>query len=156
MMAARLPDDVRLARLRESVRKASARRRVKLALDGNEQLLVWIPATVRRQLDGLALARNLSLSAVTTELLSVALTTTPRASTNADAFNQDLAAFKTAVVDHWVGGLRGYGPIATAVANAGYRNSNGNRYTREAVKKALIKAGLVESTALEKERDTTP
>jgi hypothetical protein len=59
-------------------------------------------------------------------------------------FNQDLAAFKAAVADYWNSGMKGYGPIATALKNAGYRNSNGNLYTRESVKKALVKAGLVE------------
>ena len=60
-------------------------------------------------------------------------------------FNQDLAAFKSAVVDYWNSGIRSYGQIATALKNAGYRNSNGNLYTRDAVKKSLIKSGLVES-----------
>ncbi len=55
--------------------------------------------------------------------------------------NQD--RFKAAVLEFWNAGTRGYGPIATALATAGYRNSNGNPYSREAVKRALIRAGLV-------------
>jgi hypothetical protein len=69
MMVARLPDEVRLSRLRESVRNASARRRVKLAMDGKTQLLCWIPATLRAQLDGLAAQRNQNLSDATAALL---------------------------------------------------------------------------------------
>jgi hypothetical protein len=69
MMAARLPDEVRLSRLRESVRNASARRRVKLTMDGKTQLLCWIPATLRAQLDGLAAQQNQNLSDATAALL---------------------------------------------------------------------------------------
>lgn len=58
-------------------------------------------------------------------------------------FNQDLAAFKAAVTDYWHSGLQGYGQIAAALTNAGYRNSGNNPYSREAVKRALKKAGLV-------------
>lgn len=59
-------------------------------------------------------------------------------------FNRDLGEFKTAVVEFWNSGIMGYGPIAAALAAGGYRNSNGNLYTREAVKRTLVKAGLVE------------
>ncbi|NJM11489.1 MAG: hypothetical protein HC889_06055 [Synechococcaceae cyanobacterium SM1_2_3] len=58
-------------------------------------------------------------------------------------FNQDLAAFKSAVVTYWQGGMTGYGPIATALNNSGYRTSNNTPYTRDAIKKVLQKAGLV-------------
>ena len=59
-------------------------------------------------------------------------------------FNQDLAAFKSAVVNYWQGGIRVYGQIATALNNSGYRTSNGTPYTRDAIKKVLQRAGLVE------------
>jgi len=72
-MAARLPDEVRVARLRESVRKASARRRVKLSMDGKVQTLVWLPGPIRQQLDEMANQNQQSLSEVTTTLLSAAL-----------------------------------------------------------------------------------
>lgn len=62
---------------------------------------------------------------------------------NASTFNQDLGAFKTAVADCWNAGVRGYGAIATALNNAGYRNGNGNPYPRSHVKSVLVKAGLV-------------
>ena len=55
--------------------------------------------------------------------------------------NQD--RFKAAVLEFWNAGTRGYGPIATALATAGYRNSNGNFYSREMVKRTLVRAGLV-------------
>lgn len=71
-MAARLPDEIRLSRLRESVRKASARRRVKLSMDGKVQTLVWLPGPIRQQLDALTNQQQ-SLSAVTTALLTAAL-----------------------------------------------------------------------------------
>ena len=58
-------------------------------------------------------------------------------------FNQDLAAFKAAVTDYWHSGLQGYGQIAAALTNAGYRNSSNNPYSREMVKRTLVKAGLV-------------
>ena len=58
-------------------------------------------------------------------------------------FNQDLGAFKAAVVDYWQGGTTVYGQIATALNNAGYRTSNNTPYTRDAIKKVLQKAGLV-------------
>lgn len=58
-------------------------------------------------------------------------------------FNQDLSAFKSAVVDCWDRGMRGYEAIAAELKKAGFRNSNGNAYTREAVKRTLIKAGKV-------------
>ena len=58
-------------------------------------------------------------------------------------FNQDLAAFKRAVVNYWQGGITVYGQIATALNNAGFRNSNNNPYPRDAIKKVLQKAGLV-------------
>ena len=58
-------------------------------------------------------------------------------------FNQDLGAFKAAVVDYWQGGITVYGQIATALNNSGYRTSNGTPYTRDAIKKVLQKAGLV-------------
>lgn len=58
-------------------------------------------------------------------------------------FNQDLAAFKSAVVTYWHSGLQGYGQIAAALTNAGYRNSSNKPYSREAVKRTLVKAGLV-------------
>lgn len=58
-------------------------------------------------------------------------------------FNQDLGAFKSAVVTYWQGGMTVYGQIATALNNAGYRTSNSTPYTRDAIKKVLQKAGLV-------------
>ena len=72
-MAARLPDEIRLSRLRESVRKASARRRVKLSMDGKVQTLVWLPGNIRQQLDEMTNHNQRSLSEVTTALLSAAL-----------------------------------------------------------------------------------
>ena len=72
-MAARLPDEVRVARLRESVRKASARRRVKLSADGKVQTLIWLPGNIRQQLDAMTNQNQQSLSAVTTALLESAL-----------------------------------------------------------------------------------
>ena len=72
-MAARLPDEVRVARLRESVRKASARRRVKLSADGKVQTLIWLPGNIRQQLDAMTNQNQQSLSEVTTALLESAL-----------------------------------------------------------------------------------
>ena len=59
------------------------------------------------------------------------------------ASNPDQDRFKAAVLQFWKDGLRGYGPIANALTAAGYRNSNGNPYGREMVKRTLVKAGLV-------------
>lgn len=57
--------------------------------------------------------------------------------------NQDIAAFKLAVVDCWDRGVQSYGAIAAELTMAGFRNSNGNAYTREAVKRTLKQAGKV-------------
>lgn len=51
------------------------RRRERLALAGNVQLLTWIPATLRRELDRVAAARGEPLSETTTALLTAALKT---------------------------------------------------------------------------------
>jgi hypothetical protein len=42
--------------------------------------------------------------------------------------------------------MKVYGKIATALTNAGYRNGNGSPYSREMVKRILIKSGLVAET----------
>ena len=72
-MGKRIADSERIERIREWARQSSARRRVKLSMDGKMQLLCWIPATLRAQLDATAAQRNQNLSEVTTALLSAAL-----------------------------------------------------------------------------------
>ena len=88
-MAAKLSNDELAERVRNRVKRNCAKYRERLARSGRTQTLVWLPDTIRAQLDGLVEARNLSLSAVTTELLSVALTTTPNqtTTTNRNASN---------------------------------------------------------------------
>jgi hypothetical protein len=42
--------------------------------------------------------------------------------------------------------MKGYGPIATELTSRGFRNGNGNSYSRSHVKAVLVKAGLVVET----------
>lgn len=81
MMATRVSDSELAARIRQQNRTNSQRRRVKLAASGKVQLLTWIPATLRNELDRVAAARGEHLSDTTTVLLSLGLkqtaTTTP-------------------------------------------------------------------------------
>lgn len=93
------------------------------------------------------------LAELAEKLAGLTALATPRTAETVDAmpadtggFNQDLAAFKLAVVKFWNAGITGYGAIATALEAGGYRNSNGNLYTRETVKRTLIRAGLVAET----------
>ena len=87
-MAAKLSNDELAERVRNRVKRNCAKYRERLARSGRTQTLVWLPDTIRAQLDGLVEARNLSLSAVTTELLSAALnTTTNQTTTNRNASN---------------------------------------------------------------------
>ena len=72
-MGKRIADSERIERVRAYARQSSARRRVKLESAGKRQLLCWIPATLRAQLDATAAQRNQNLSEVTTALLSAAL-----------------------------------------------------------------------------------
>lgn len=78
-----------------------------------------------------------------TALESRPLTTEPKNGLSKGATDPNQDRFKAAVLKFWDEGLRGYGPIATALATAGYRNSNGNPYSREMVKRTLTRAGLV-------------
>ena len=78
-----------------------------------------------------------------TALESRPLTTEPKNGLSKGATDPNQDRFKAAVLKFWDEGLRGYGTIATAVNNAGYRNSNGNFHGREMVKRTLIRAGLV-------------
>ena len=76
--------DAELAnRVRARTKRASAKYRERKTLSGRTQTLVWLPDTIRAQLDTLVEERNESLSAVTTALLSSALAT-PRLSTRVD------------------------------------------------------------------------
>lgn len=72
-MAARIDDLERVRRIREYNRQASARRRVKLAMDGRAQLLCWIPEAVRQRLDRVAAAQSQPLNDIVSELLLAAL-----------------------------------------------------------------------------------
>jgi hypothetical protein len=81
MAQRRLTDSELAARLRQRNRQASERRRERLVAGGKVQLLAWIPATLRSELDRVAAARGEPLSDTTTVLLSLGLkqtaTTTP-------------------------------------------------------------------------------
>lgn len=167
-------DDAELGRrVRARNRDANAAMRERLANSGKRQTNVWLSAALRERLDALAMDQGAPLSEIAEQVLSAGLTalaapslpvntlapvqpapslplfepvTTENAPADASAFNQDLAAFKTAVIDAWNGGMKGYGPIATTLNNAGFRNGNGNSYSRSHVKAVLVKAGLVVET----------
>lgn len=76
MRTAKLSDSELAARLRQRNRVNSERRRIRLAAGGKVQLLAWIPATLRSELDRVAAARGEHLSDTTTALLSLALNAT--------------------------------------------------------------------------------
>jgi len=80
-MAAKLSNDELATRVRARTQRNSAKYRERLARSGRTQTLVWLPDTIRTQLDSLVEERNESLSAVTTELLTAALTPTPNQTT---------------------------------------------------------------------------
>lgn len=73
-MAAKLSNDELAERVRNRVKRNCAKYRERLNKSGRTQTLVWLPDTIRAQLDSLVEQRNESLSAVTTDLLSAALT----------------------------------------------------------------------------------
>ena len=56
---------------------------------------------------------------------------------------RDIEAFKNAAVTTYLLGVTGFEAIARKLTTEGYRNLNGNPYTRDAVRKHLIKVGLV-------------
>ena len=157
----RLSNDQLAEKMRAANRRRSERQRAKRVEAGRAALTVWIPANLQKQIVELATAESATTSEIATRLLQTALEpatlvvdarsepepANPVAEpADTGEFNQDLAAFKSAVVDYWNSGMRVYGQIATALKNAGYRNSNGNLYTRDSVKKSLIKSGLVAET----------
>ncbi len=87
-MATKLSDAELAERVRARTQRNSTIYRQRKSESGKTQTLVWLPDTIRTQLDGISAARNLSLSAVTTELLSAALdTTTPAPDTATRASN---------------------------------------------------------------------
>lgn len=145
MMTQRKLTDSELAqRLRARNRQASERRRERLALAGNVQLLTWIPATLRRELDRVAAARGEPLSETTTALLTAALKTATTPATrdkptaaaelipdmflSTPATTTDKDALMT-----WVGELLNEGLTGAEAARrltaAGYRSPNGAALT---------------------------
>lgn len=74
-MAAKLSNDELATRVRNRVKRNSTIYRQRKSESGKTQTLVWLPDTIRAQLDEMSQARNQSLSTVTTDLLSAALAT---------------------------------------------------------------------------------
>lgn len=68
-MPARLPDDIALERFRAGNRQRSLKRRERLEQAGNKQLLCWIPAALRKQLDEIAGERNDTVSNTVTMII---------------------------------------------------------------------------------------
>lgn len=147
MMATRVSDSELAARIRQQNRTNSQRRRVKLAASGKVQLLTWIPATLRNELDRVAAARGEHLSDTTTALLSLGLkqtvTTTPatKAATAeltpdmfhpAPATTTDKAALMT-----WISELLNEGHTGADVARqlnaSGKRTASGAAFTGQNV-----------------------
>ena len=74
-MAAKLSNDEFAARVRQRLQHNSAKYRSRLSQSGKTQIVVWIPSDLRQQIDALTATQGKSLSVVTTELLTAALTT---------------------------------------------------------------------------------
>lgn len=144
MTQRKLTDSELAQRLRARNRQASERRRERLALAGNVQLLTWIPATLRRELDRVAAARGERLSETTTALLAAALkTATPPITTDKPTAAEELIpdmfmAAPATTTDKdalmtWVGELLNEGltgaDIARQLNASGQRTANGAAFT---------------------------
>ncbi|HCB12423.1 MAG TPA: hypothetical protein DEP36_02470 [Gammaproteobacteria bacterium] len=68
-MPAKLPDDIALERYRAGNRQRSLKRRERLEHAGNKQLLCWIPAVLRKQLDEIASEHNDTVSNTVTMII---------------------------------------------------------------------------------------
>lgn len=77
MTQRKLTDSELAANVRQRNRQASNRRRERLALAGNVQLLTWIPATLRRELDRVAAARREPVSETAAVAIAAGLTQIP-------------------------------------------------------------------------------
>lgn len=75
MANVKLSDAELATRVRARTKRASAKYRERKTESGKTQTLVWLPDPIRAQLDTLATERNASLSTVTADLLSSALST---------------------------------------------------------------------------------
>lgn len=157
----RLTNDQLAERARAANRRRSERQRAKRMEAGKTAFTVWIPANLQKQIVDMATAEQVTTSAVAERLFITginALAVPPKPADSVDAkpadasggFNQDLAAFKAAVINAWNGGVNrntcganSYGAVVTELTKAGFRNSNGNPYSRDSVRMALIRAGLV-------------
>ncbi|HOW75983.1 MAG TPA: helix-turn-helix domain-containing protein [Candidatus Competibacteraceae bacterium] len=78
-MAVRLSNDELATRVRRRTARNSTTYRERLSQSGKTQTLVWLPNNIRQQLDAMANQQQQSLSAVTTALLSAALSPSPPA-----------------------------------------------------------------------------
>ena len=151
----RLTNDELAERARAANRRRSERQRAKRVEAGRAALTVWIPANLQKQIVDMATAEQATTSVVAERLFiaginALAEPAKPSASVAAmpadtGAFNQDLAAFKAAVLGCWNAGMRSYGQIVTELTMRGFRNGNGGTYTRQGVKNVIVKAGLVNS-----------
>jgi hypothetical protein len=136
MMATRVSDTELAARLRQRNAVNSQRRRERLALAGKVQLLTWIPATLRRELDSAAAARGEPLSETTAALLLAGLatpaTTTPDTSKPPPVYTVEGGDERAALMAE-VGKLLNEGHTGNEVARrltaAGYRSPNGAALT---------------------------
>ena len=150
----KLSNDQLAERTREANRRRSERQRAKRMEAGRVAFTCWLPTALQKQIVDMATAESVTTSTVAERLLIAginSLAEPARADSvdaqpaDASAFNRDLGAFKLAIIDAWNGGMRGYGPIATELTSRGFRNGNGNPYSRSHVKAVLVKAGLVNS-----------
>lgn len=81
---------------------------------------------------------------VAADLVPCATVESAGAETPAVIKAMNLAKFKSAVVECWNAGMKGYAQIAKELEARKFCNSNGNPYSRNAVMNALREAKLVE------------
>jgi hypothetical protein len=145
MTQRRLTDSELAQRVRASNQRRAERRRERLALAGKVQLLSWVPATLRNELDKVAAARGESLSDTTAALLSLGLkvTTTATPATRdkptaaelmpdmfhpAPATTTDKDALMTWIGERLNEGLTG-ADVARQLNASGKRTANGSPFS---------------------------
>lgn len=166
-MATKLSDSEFAERARAGNRQRADRRRGRLAQSGYQQLLVWMPADLRNQIDRVATERATTVTEATALIVRAglaALAEPPRPTPSVDAkpAPESLPLFQSAhtepatkpakpdytdrdrLIVQFRGEGLGYEAIRKRLADAGILAGTGNPVSKTTVKAVLQKAGLVE------------